>query len=173
MSGFLNFSVTVDPRALEAQVARVGRLPEVIYDAMERAKERIESPFKAELEYTPPPAKKPIQWTSEKQRKAYFATDGFGAGIPYKRTGRLQNSWRFFIAKTPDGGKFTVFNTSPVGKFVFGTIAKSDDKAYDAIQQFHTNTGWQKAKPTVVFWFDAYLEVLNDEFKRGLNAFAR
>jgi hypothetical protein len=35
----------------------------------------------------------PYEWQSEKQRRAYFATDGFGAGIPYKRTGNLSAGW--------------------------------------------------------------------------------
>lgn len=30
----------------------------------------------------------PYRWQTEKQRRAYFATDGFGAGIPYRRTGK-------------------------------------------------------------------------------------
>jgi hypothetical protein len=29
----------------------------------------------------------PVTWDSEKQRRAFFATNGFGHGIPYKRTG--------------------------------------------------------------------------------------
>lgn len=33
----------------------------------------------------------PYQWQSEKQRRAFFATDGFGGGIPYRRTGKSKN----------------------------------------------------------------------------------
>ena len=35
----------------------------------------------------------PIRWDSERQRKAYFATNGFGAGIPYVRTGGEAGAW--------------------------------------------------------------------------------
>jgi len=35
----------------------------------------------------------PYQWQSEKQRKAFFASDGFGQGIPTKRTHEGVNSW--------------------------------------------------------------------------------
>jgi len=35
----------------------------------------------------------PYQWQSEKQRRAFFATNGFGRGIPTKRTDTLKNAW--------------------------------------------------------------------------------
>lgn len=35
----------------------------------------------------------PVQWDSEKQRRAFFASDGFGRGIPYNRVGAYQRSW--------------------------------------------------------------------------------
>jgi hypothetical protein len=65
-----------------------------------------------------------------------------------------------FISKAPDGGKFTVFNEDKKAKYVVGTLAKNDSVAYGQIQRFHTITGWQKAKPTALFWFEAYLESL-------------
>lgn len=36
----------------------------------------------------------PIQWDSAKQRRAFFATDGFGRGIPTKRTGQYTGAWK-------------------------------------------------------------------------------
>jgi hypothetical protein len=36
----------------------------------------------------------PYHWTSDKQRKAFFATDGFGGGIPYSRTQTLSRGWK-------------------------------------------------------------------------------
>ena len=35
----------------------------------------------------------PLQWDSEKQRRAFFASDGFGGGIPYHRIGAYEKSW--------------------------------------------------------------------------------
>jgi len=35
----------------------------------------------------------PVQWDSPKQRAAFFASNGFGKGIPYKRTGAYERSW--------------------------------------------------------------------------------
>lgn len=38
-------------------------------------------------------ANNPYIWQSEKQRRAFFATKGFGRGIPTKRTDELKNGW--------------------------------------------------------------------------------
>jgi hypothetical protein len=35
----------------------------------------------------------PIHWDSPAQQKAYFATGGFGAGIPYRPTGASEQAW--------------------------------------------------------------------------------
>lgn len=56
-----------------------------IYDAFVRAKARI-------TRYPPSPRR--VRWDSERQRAAFFATNGFGGGIPYQRTGTYGRSWR-------------------------------------------------------------------------------
>lgn len=35
----------------------------------------------------------PVKWDSDKQRRAFFATDGFGGGIPSVRSGDYQRGW--------------------------------------------------------------------------------
>lgn len=45
----------------------------------------------------PPVPKGAFVWSSDKQRKAYFATNGFGAGIPYTRTMQLALQGKFVI----------------------------------------------------------------------------
>jgi hypothetical protein len=49
------------------------------------------------------PVTYPIQWDSEKQRRAFFATDGFGRGIPTKRTGQAVGAWK--AIRTQDGAE--------------------------------------------------------------------
>lgn len=87
----------------------------------------------------PGPAKKPIKWTSDKQRKAYFATDGFGHGIPYKRTGKLPEAWEVLTRASEHGLRISVVNDNPAAPFVYGRWK----------QQFHTNTGWPSARPII------------------------
>lgn len=102
----------------------------------------------------PGPAKKPIQWTSEKQRKAFFATDGFGHGIPYKRTGRLPAAWRVETVSHANGITISVVNDSKAAPFVYGRWK----------QQFHTNTGWPDARPIIdKIGDDARLDVIEGQ----------
>jgi hypothetical protein len=54
---------------------------EVINETAENIRKRIAVEGK--------PVRHPIQWDSERQRRAFFATNGFGQGIPYQRTGRM------------------------------------------------------------------------------------
>lgn len=85
----------------------------------------------------------PIDWTSEKQRRAYFATDGFGAGIPYQRTGLVVNSWELFAVERAGGQvEIILLNTSPQAVFVYGTFNNND--RYQ--QRFHRNSGWKRAR---------------------------
>lgn len=75
----------------------------------------------------------PIEWKSLKQRRAYFASRGFGHGIPYQRTGALLNAWDVIF--TPFGeiaGSLSAINTNPAARWVIGADQ----------QPFHHNTGW-------------------------------
>lgn len=66
------------------------------------------------------PIEYPVHWDSEKQRRAYFATNGFGAGIPYKRTGNYENGWR--VDKTGYGTSraFSLSNAWSKSKYIGG-----------------------------------------------------
>ena len=58
----------------------------------------------------------PINWDSEKQRRAFFATGGFGGGIPYVRTGRYENAWH--IVRNASG--YTLENPSDASIYISG-----------------------------------------------------
>lgn len=51
---------------------------DVLFETASRIKERLTPEGK--------PVRYPIDWDSERQKRAFFATNGFGAGIPYRRT---------------------------------------------------------------------------------------
>jgi hypothetical protein len=72
----------------------------------------------------------PYQWQSEKQRRAFFATKGFGKGVPSQRTGELSRGWQASV----DPYRKTLFNRVPYAKFVMG-----NDQ-----QRGHTKDGWRK-----------------------------
>ncbi|PJF38481.1 MAG: hypothetical protein CUN54_10770, partial [Phototrophicales bacterium] len=92
----------------------------------------------------------PIEWTSERQRRAYFATDGFGAGIPYKRTGETDAGWEMEIKIIGRAVKVIIENNSPAAPWVYGSLAKRGFKRFQ--QRFHEITGWPTAQPVVIFW---------------------
>ena len=73
---------------LESEIPAIGA--QQIYERMQRAKERI-------TRYPSSPRR--VRWDSEKQRRAYFASNGFGGGIPYLRTGTYGKSW--YIRRNP------------------------------------------------------------------------
>lgn len=87
----------------------------------------------------------PIRWSTERQRRAYFATDGFGRGIPYKRTGKYADAWQWNARTTATGGIFEIQNTAltqrkqPLEQYVQGARQ----------QPFHKDTGWVSTQPTL------------------------
>ncbi len=113
-----------------------------------------------ELGYTPGEVKYPIEWTSEKQRRAYFATNGFGRGIPYERDGRLERSWYTRLDTRRASLAITVANSVPYGPFVVGDLVRG--KREDPQQKMHINTGWLPVADTLDFWIGAY----NEKFAR-------
>ena len=74
-------------------------------------------------------ASNPYKWTSAKQRAAFFATDGFGQGIPTQRTHEGVNSWTV----TTKDSNWTQVKIEGGNKFVQG----------DAQQRGHAADGWR------------------------------
>lgn len=55
----------------------------------------IETAYRVKTRMAEPgaPSSSPKEWDTDRQRKAFFASDGFGGGVPYERTGAYQASW--------------------------------------------------------------------------------
>jgi hypothetical protein len=62
----------------------------------------------------------PIQWDTVRQRKAFFASDGFGRGIPTRRTGDYLKAWQ--VIRREDG--YDVGNPLSHSKYI-GSTARS------------------------------------------------
>ena len=91
---------------LGAEIPRIGR--QVFFGTAQRIQRRMKK--------YPPTNKAKVNWDSEKQRRAYFATDGFGHGIPYTRSGGYARG--FEIVKTDTG--YRIENKQPGAVFVGG-----------------------------------------------------
>lgn len=128
----------------------VGRVGQTVYDDYAPV-------ILQKLQVDPGPVKYPIQWTSEKQRRAFFATDGFGSGIPYQRTGALQQAWQVLNITENGTWRVLITNTAPSAKWVYGGLSLRS-KPFQ--QQFHKNTGWPQAAGIV----DVYIDAMQTEF---------
>ena len=81
-----------------------------IYDAMVEIRHQMKVPGQK--------PSYPIQWDSDRQRKAFFASDGFGHGIPTQRSGAYTKAW--MVSRVGDQG-YDVGNPLAHAKFIGGT----------------------------------------------------
>jgi hypothetical protein len=119
--------------------ARIARIPGVFATGWKRQEGRIRSYAKRVLRVKPGKPKYPIRWTSERQRRAFFASNGFGRGIPTKRTDAMINAWDVRFKATTTGGQLTLVNDTDYAGFVVG----------DNQQGFHKDTGWYQVEDKV------------------------
>jgi hypothetical protein len=129
-----------------------------------RVFETIEQPFLADLQRIPGPVARPIEWTSEKQRRAFFATNGFGRGIPTKRIGRMARAW--VVRSAIQAGRFRIIAENPIpeSKFVYGFVSASSlSEAQKPQQRFHRNTGWHSAYSVSQRWMNTTKQEIRKE----------
>lgn len=92
-----------------------------------------------ELRQYPGAVKYPIRWASERQRRAFFATNGFGRGIPTQRTNALKDGWKLVMNAYGDTARLMVLNTQDHEIYVTGLRR----------QPFHEITGWQDSNEII------------------------
>lgn len=119
--------------------ANIGRIPFLFNSSYQRQIGRIRSRMLSDLHRTPGKPHYPITWTSERQRRAFFASNGFGRGIPTRRTGRMVNSWDVKAERTLNGGRMLLTNDTEYWPFVVG----------EAQQGFHQMTGWYQVDDVI------------------------
>lgn len=152
--------VAIDTAWLDQIRAAAEALPEV----MARYARRDLRPFVSQavdrtLRREPGPVVYPFQFHEDpqvdaKMRRAYFATDGFGHGIPYRRTRRYVHSWHVRADYTDTLSGITLTSDSPVSEFVGGRRQLPG----------HRRTGWPNAIEVIQV---ISLEV-NDRIEVGL-----
>ena len=91
----------------------------------------------AKLKRRPRRVKYPIAWTTPKQKRAFFATKGFGRGIPTQRTGALSKGWYSRFRYSARDVSLEFGNPLPYATYVQG----------ERQQRFHRNTGYTQAQP--------------------------
>lgn len=148
----IRVTVSVDADVLEELQRTVRRSGALAKRAFKRQVTRERTQLLRELRYTPPPPTYPLRWQSEKQRRAFFATNGFGKGIPYQRTGNLNKSWDLTIVESADEMTIAVENaatSTAVTALGVRSVAYARFVIGDDAQRMHLDTGWRQAAPVI------------------------
>jgi hypothetical protein len=90
------------------------------------------------------PIRYPVQWDTDKQRVAFFASDGFGAGIPTGRTGDYQAGWK--KAMLPNG--LSLSAPHPAG--AIGGTMKAQAGGFASWQSRIHRGRWRNLRVTVL-----------------------
>lgn len=112
---------TKDAGLIKAYRDSLARAPQLTAQVMQRTVSRVAPRALAPFQREGSPVTYPIRWQSERQRRAFFASNGFGKNIPYRRTGKLNASYK--IGVTTSATELpSVYLTNPVSyrKFVVG-----------------------------------------------------
>ena len=72
-----------------------------------------------------------------RQRRAFWATNGFGHGIPYTRSHAISEGWQYRIEALGNGGEVSIYNDVPYVGYVEGFEQ----------QLFLKGVGWLYAPP--------------------------
>ncbi len=93
---------------LQKEIPLVGRKP--IYEMMKRIQDEMQKEGDKRVPGNP------VHWDSLLQQRAFFASNGFGGGIPHQRTGAYQSG--MVIEKTDRG--YIFISKSPETQFIGG-----------------------------------------------------
>lgn len=131
--------------------------------ALQSARDTVSSVIEPQLKYDlsqqPGKPKYPLEWarspkppnrspnmydgTYSKQKAAFFATNGFGGGIPHRRTGAMSQGWDISTELLEQAIALQVGHESDRAKFVYGNLnQRNRNEAIRPQQQFHRDTGW-------------------------------
>lgn len=97
----------------------------------------------------------PFEWSSDKQQQAFFASNGFGRGIPTQRTYEIANSGAFEVVKKFKSLYITYSNSAPYFKWVQGQFSQIIG---------HIRRGW---KPVNTFVVDNGA-IIKERFEAGI-----
>lgn len=111
-----------------------------------------------ELRQYPGAVKYPIRWASERQRRAFFASNGFGRGIPTQRTNVLKDGWKLITDTTGHTARLMVLNTQAYERYVTGVQR----------QPFHEITGWQDSGAVIERWSAIMVDRLDERLGSAL-----
>lgn len=123
---------------LNAASNRAQRSPSIMATMHKRSMGRLTRRYLTVLKAEPPLPKAGVtKLMTPRQRRAFFATQGFGGGIPHVRTHALSQGWQAQITALNGGGEVSLFNDVPGINYVEGFNQ----------QPFLAAVGWLYAPP--------------------------
>lgn len=137
------FKVEHTTKSLSARMAQlqidIQKMPAKLDNALKGREGQLANEALRQLTRVPGSPIYPIRWKSQRQKRAYFASKGFGKGIPSRRTYAVLRGWKVTYRRTGDVGMVSLINTEPHMRFVQG----------DDAQPFHLDTGWVQRRDVV------------------------
>jgi hypothetical protein len=91
--------ITTDTNKLTSLKKKLEKYPPAAIKAGLVAAEEYLNTDEFKMSMYPPESDEPFEWSSDKQRAAFFASDGFGRGIPTERTHELAQSGVFRVSE--------------------------------------------------------------------------
>lgn len=134
-------SIKVDTKLLQELRETIADAPKNLRPVFEQNSRRVREQIETEMRKPAGPPDYPIRWKSERQRKAFFASNGFGRGIPTRRTGTYIQGWKVIFRglNVSDGVVIELVNPVSYSDYVGGGNA----------QPFHIDR-WPQAVDVVV-----------------------
>src|SRR5678815_5400253 len=109
--------------ALDAVVTNLEQTVKRFQTAMQQRRgDQLAGRALAALKTVPGKPNYPIRWTSQRQRRAFFASKGFGRGIPASRGNppAVTEGWNAGFIPTDDGGILALSNPVEHMKYLQG-----------------------------------------------------
>jgi hypothetical protein len=166
----LRIAANINTRPVDLFVDYLDAINDIVDDVGREVFEDYRPVVLQRLQADPGPVKYPIQWTTEKQRRAFFATNGFGQGIPTVRTGAIQEAWDMEMIHDPGAFRILIVNRNPKAKWLYGGLSLRSNPRFQ--QQMHKNTGWEAAAPVIDIYLDAMRTEFVDRMRQELVDFA-
>lgn len=151
----INATLRIDRKVLDDIQETIKEAPANLKPVFERNSQRVRSQIETEMQRSPGKPNYPIQWASVKQRKAFFASNGFGRGIPTRRTGAYVQGWKVVYRGLGrnDGAVIELDNPVSYARYVGGGDA----------QPFHIDR-WPQAVDVVIQYEEALYTTLVDSW---------
>lgn len=160
------FEITISGiEDLENFANALENFPQLLNEELVQGMKEAEDTAYLELSDYPPEPTYPIHWDSAKQRRAFFATNGFGGGIPHERTGDFGRQWEEApIEVSPEMISGKVYQLE---EWMHHVTGDNQGRAQSRIHQTRWDTipqTGEKVKPRVI-------EILNAAVRRAAERF--